>query len=126
MNIRINPRIKRFDKALRGAFIEKAVAENKMIVRAAMIFIIIAELINIIRVLFLSNSGLGTFNNRVYFTFYTVYFAGAVVVLRICSRGCRRGEATRCIPSRRYRRFFGTPSSICTIYTPLTYEAIST
>ena len=93
MNIRINPRIKRFDKALRGAFIEKAVAENKMIVRAAMIFIIIAELINIIRVLFLSNSGLGTFNNRVYFTFYTVYFAGAVLVLaldlfaRLSSRG---------------------------------------
>ena len=83
MNIRINPRIKRFDKALRGAFIEKAVAENKMIVRAAMIFIIIAELINIIRVLFLSDSGLGTFNNRVYFTFYTVYFVGAAIVLAV-------------------------------------------
>ena len=61
----------------------KSVSINQMILRAAAFFVVIVELINMVRVLFLSNSGLGTFNNRIYFSFYLVYFISGFAFLLI-------------------------------------------
>lgn len=61
----------------------KSVSINQMILRSATFFEVIVELINILRVLFLSNSGLGTLNNRIYFSFYLIYFILGVTFLLI-------------------------------------------
>lgn len=64
-------------------FYQKSVAVNQIILRSASIFAAFVELFNIIRVLFLSNSGLGTPNNRIYFTFYMIYFLGSIAFIII-------------------------------------------
>ena len=61
----------------------KAVSNNQMILRAATLFTVIVELINLVRVVFLSHSGLGTLNNRIYFSFYLIYFIAGLAFLLI-------------------------------------------
>lgn len=51
-------------------FIKKSVSVNRILLRICAIFSLLVELGNIIRVLFFSNSALGTLNNRIYFSFY--------------------------------------------------------
>lgn len=64
-------------------FVEKSVSINRIVLRAAAVFTVIVELINMARVLLLSNSGLGTLNNRIYFSFYLVYFITSAAFLLI-------------------------------------------
>ena len=64
-------------------FVEKSVSINRIVLRAAADFTVIVELINMARVLLLSNSGLGTLNNRIYFSFYLVYFITSAAFLLI-------------------------------------------
>lgn len=61
----------------------RSISINQKILRAVSFFAVIVELINMIRVLFLSNSGLGTLNNRIYFSFYLVYFIVSAAFLLI-------------------------------------------
>lgn len=65
------------------SFYSKSASVNQVILRASAVFAAIVELFNIIRVLFLSNSGLGTLNNRIYFAFYLIYFLASVAFLII-------------------------------------------
>lgn len=60
-------------------FIQKSAASNRMILRVAVAFTMVVELFNLIRVLFFTNAGLTTINNRIYFAFYLVYFVGCIV-----------------------------------------------
>lgn len=64
-------------------FNAKSVSINRRIIRVAAVFVLIVELVNMLRVLFLSSSGLGTLNNRVYFGFYLAYFLGGAAFLFI-------------------------------------------
>lgn len=54
--------------------IQKSISANRIILRAAVLFEVIVELILMFRVIFMSNSGLATLNNRIYFGFYLIYF----------------------------------------------------
>lgn len=51
-------------------FLQDSVRKNRQILRILCVLIIVVELFNIIRVLLLSDSGLSTWNNRIYFSFY--------------------------------------------------------
>lgn len=62
-------------------FIKEAVKTDRMLLRAMSILMIFIEGFNIFRVLFLSNSGLATLNNRIYFGFYCVLVLCAVMLL---------------------------------------------
>ena len=64
-----------------GDFKEKAVAINQRILRAAAVFAVLVELFNMARVLLFTNAKLGTLNNRIYFSFYLVYFTLSAVFL---------------------------------------------
>ncbi len=61
----------------RRKYIDEALRNNRMLCTVASLFCIIVETFNVLRVLFLSDSGLGTVNNRIYFGFY--------IFLLICS-----------------------------------------
>lgn len=51
-------------------FLEEAVRVNGVVMTAVSFFAVAVEFFNIMRVLFLSRSGLQTLNNRIYFSFY--------------------------------------------------------
>lgn len=70
-------------KNLQNQFIDQAVYVNRILLRAFCIFAIIIQSFNIVRVVFLSNSGLGTTNNRIYFGFYTFLFIISAAYLLI-------------------------------------------
>lgn len=59
-------------------FVESAVSVNRPLLRAGAIFGIVVEAIGMLRVLFLSQSGLGTLNNRIYFSFYLILFLSSL------------------------------------------------
>lgn len=63
-------------------FMEKAVRSNRFLMNRIGVFVIGIELFNIVRVLFLSESGLGTLNNRIYFGFY--FFLFILMLFFIC------------------------------------------
>ncbi len=54
------------------AFCKEAARTNRMLGAAAALFCIAVECFNVFRVLFFSNSGLETLNNRIYFSFYLI------------------------------------------------------
>ena len=56
-------------------FLEEAVRVNGVVMTAVSFFAVAVEFFNIMRVLFLSRSGLQTLNNRIYFSFYLFLFA---------------------------------------------------
>lgn len=59
-------------------FVEEAVRINRVVMTAIAFFAIGAELFNVTRVLFLSQSGLQTQNNRIYFSFYLLLLAVSI------------------------------------------------
>lgn len=64
-------------------FIKKSVSANRILLRICAIFSLLIEFFNMIRVLFFSTSGLGTLNNRIYFSFYIVSFICCVIFLML-------------------------------------------
>ena len=70
-----------FSENMRMDFIQEAVRLNRMLLRVICGGTILVELFNIIRVLFFSDSGLGTLNNRIYFGFYVFLAAACAVFL---------------------------------------------
>lgn len=62
-------------------FMNKALSTNQTILRVGASFALIVELLNIVRVVFFSDSGLGTLNNRIYFGLYATYFLSCIVFL---------------------------------------------
>ena len=72
-----------FFKILKSELLERSLHVNQIILRSVAFFSMAVELFNIIRVLFLSNSGLGTLNNRIYFGYYLALFLCAAVFLII-------------------------------------------
>ena len=62
-------------------FREEAVRVNGVIMTSVFLFSIAVEIFNVIRVLFLTGSGLQTLNNRIYFSFYLFLFAAGCVYL---------------------------------------------
>lgn len=75
------------------AFWQAARKHNRLSLLVICIMIFGMELFNMARVLFWSSSGLGTLNNRIYFTLYLSLFLAAAVYL-ILDR-CVRGRSTR-------------------------------
>ena len=59
-------------------FVEEAVRINRVVMTAIAFFAIGAELFNVTRVLFLSQSGLQTQTNRIYFSFYLLLLAVSI------------------------------------------------
>jgi diguanylate cyclase (GGDEF)-like protein len=55
---------------IRSAFLEETVRKNDFSMVVICIIIFVVEFYNLFRVLFLSRSGLGTLNNRIYFSLY--------------------------------------------------------
>ena len=66
---------------IRTAYWQDAVRSNQLSLLVICIMILGMELYNMVRVLFLSNSGLGTLNNRIYFSLYCTLFLAAVLYL---------------------------------------------
>ena len=64
-------------------FQESAVKVNQKILRAAAVFVVVIEFMNMLRVLAFTSTKLGTLNNRIYFGFYLVYFVGCAVFLAL-------------------------------------------
>ena len=70
-------------------YLKLSVKMNRKIVIAVSWFAILVELFNIIRVLFFTNSRLGTLNNRIYFGFYLFLLVWALAYL-VLERFCRK------------------------------------
>lgn len=70
-----------FSDEISRVFLQDAVKVNRIRVRAVCIFCIIIEAFNMFRVLFLSQSGLGTLNNRTYFSLYLSLFLVSLLLL---------------------------------------------
>lgn len=66
---------------VRADFRQEAVERNHVSLLVICVLIFGMELFNMARVLFLSNSGLGTLNNRIYFTMYCILCASAALYL---------------------------------------------
>ena len=66
---------------IRQDFLRDSVRKNKLSLRISCGIIFVMEFWNILRVLFLSRSGLGTLNNRIYFSMYCALIALAVLWL---------------------------------------------
>lgn len=62
-------------------FIDAVIKKNGMIAFAAAILSIVIQSLNIYRVLFMTNAGLSTMNNRIYFTFYLSLFLASLLVI---------------------------------------------
>ena len=75
---------------IRQEFLEESVRKNDFSLRIICGIIFAAELFNIARVVFWSQSGLGTRNNRIYFTMYCILILLAVLWLAL-RRPLRRG-----------------------------------
>ena len=66
---------------IRQEFWQDTVQKNRLSLIVISIMIFGMELFNMARVLFLSNAGLGTWNNRIYFSMYCILFLSAAVYL---------------------------------------------
>ena len=64
-------------------FEERSVTINRTILRAGTIFGVVTELFNMSRVLLMTNTKLGSLNNRIYFSFYLSYFLFCAIFLVI-------------------------------------------
>lgn len=65
----------------RKDFVDRASYINVLLMKALAVFAIFAQSFNIIRVLFFSNSGLSTLNNRIYFGLYVFNLACSVAFI---------------------------------------------
>ena len=71
----------RIPEEIRDAFWKDTLRKNRLSLMVICIMILGMESFNMFRVLFWSNSGLGTLNNRIYFTLYLVLWVVAAVYL---------------------------------------------
>lgn len=74
---------------IRLEFREKNVESNRTSLRVVTLILCLIQLYNICRVLFLSRSGLGTLNNRIYFTMYCILLGISVLWLMAEGLLCR-------------------------------------
>lgn len=81
----------------RAKYLEEAFRNNRVICMASSLFCISVESFNIIRVLFFSNSGLGTLNNRIYFGFYSFLLFCSVIYIIIARKEAKDFETENCI-----------------------------
>ena len=78
---------------IRAEYWQDTLRKNRLSLLVICIMIFGMELFNMLRVLFWSSSGLGTANNRIYFTMYLLLWMSAAVYLflwRLCRRGAPR------------------------------------
>lgn len=68
-------------EAVRPEYRQEAQEKNERSLLVMSVIILVAEIYNIIRVLFLSRSGLGTLNNRIYFGMYCTLLGATVLWL---------------------------------------------
>lgn len=80
--------------SIRREFLEEAVRKNHCALQIFCAIIFAAELFNIVRVVFWSRSGLGTWNNRIYFSMYCILILVAAAWLAV-RRGLRQAPADR-------------------------------
>ena len=81
--------------SVREDFWDHALARNRISLLVICVMIFGMELYNMARVLFLSRSGLGTLNNRIYFSMYCGLFLGAaayLVLWRLLRKRSRRAR----------------------------------
>lgn len=76
----------------RRKYIDEALRNNRMLCTVASLFCIIVETFNVLRVLFLSDSGLGTVNNRIYFGFYIFLLICSIAYLIIGRRPAMKSQ----------------------------------
>ncbi len=62
-----------------GQYIQESVKRNFYSFKILVLFILVSQIYNISRVLFYSQSGLGTLNNRIYFCFYVSMLVSCLV-----------------------------------------------
>lgn len=74
MNRYLEPRI-------RNQFVSKAVRSNRILMKVIGTYGIVTQVINLARVLFWSQTGLRSLNNRIYFGFYTMLLGLSVIFL---------------------------------------------
>ena len=77
---------------IRREFLQESVRKNNFSLQIICVIIFVAELFNIIRVVFWSRSGLGTLNNQIYFSLYCILIFLAVLWLAL-RRPLRRAQA---------------------------------
>lgn len=77
---------------IRQEFLTESVRKNNFSLQIICVIIFAVELFNIARVLFWSQSGLGTRNNRIYFSMYCILILVAVLWL-VLRRGLKRAPA---------------------------------
>lgn len=82
----------RIPPEIRDAFWQNSLQKNRLSLLVICIMIFGMELYNIARVLFLSSSGLGTLNNRIYFGLYCSLLGAAVLSL-LLQQATRRASA---------------------------------
>lgn len=87
---------------LRAAYREAAVRHNRLSLLIINLMILGMELFNMLRVLLWSTSGLGTWNNRVYFAFYAALCGAAAVSLILLRTVRRRQWAVQYVTSLLY------------------------
>lgn len=66
---------------IRREFLHESVRKNNFSLRIVCVIIFAVEIFNVVRVVFLSQSGLGTRNNRIYFSMYCILILLAVLWL---------------------------------------------
>lgn len=84
-------RFLRIPEELRESYWQDTVQRNRISLLVINIMIIGMELFNMLRVLFWSRSGLGTLNNRIYFTLYCTLWLAAVLSI-VLQRLVRRRQ----------------------------------
>ncbi len=85
----------RIPQEVRPAYWEETLARNQVSLLIISIMIFGMELFNIVNVLFLSSSGLGTRNNRIYFSLYCALLLAAALALALQRAVRRRSRGVR-------------------------------
>ena len=89
-------------------FLEKSLPQNRIILCAGTAVAVIVELMNIFRVLFLTDTKLSTLNNQIYFGFYLTYFIIAILFLML-------EFFVRMAPASRHRLYMISASAMATM-----------
>ena len=87
---------------IRAEFWQDTLRKNHLSLQVICIIIFAMESLNMFRVLFRSSSGLGTLNNRIYFTMYLLLWMSAAIYLFLWRL------LRRCSPRRRWFAQYGT------------------
>ena len=102
---------------IKPEFWEDTVQRNRISMSVICIMIFGMELYNIFRVLFMSASGLGTLNNRIYFAMYCSLFLVAAIYMMLIntmkSMSTRGRWALQCSLLRRWDSVFSYRCRLC-------------